>query len=102
MRILSTVRFSSPRILLSSKCLLGCLGWMMLGVCQGEMLSITTAAGAPGQGPPFNVNGDGTNSSARFSLPAGLSVDAAGAIYLADAHAVRESASPAPTGSLPQ
>jgi len=50
--------------------------------------AVTTLAGAPG------VSGelDGTGTAARFSFPAGIAVDAAGTVYLADEsnHSIRK------------
>jgi hypothetical protein len=89
MRFLSTAHLSSCRIFLSLKWFAVFVSCLSSGVCHGEMLTITRAAGAPGESPPFNFNGDGTNLSARFAAPGGLSLDAAGAVYTADAHALR-------------
>src|ERR1051325_9515944 len=60
-----------------------------INVAQGESFTFNTAAGLAGQGPAFQMNGDGTNSAARFILPVGLCVDTAGSVYIPDGHAIR-------------
>ena len=52
------------------------------------VLSITTLAGSPG----VSGSTDGTGSAARFSTPAGVAVDGAGNVYVADSsnHTIRK------------
>jgi hypothetical protein len=66
-----------------------CLGLIVTTQCGAEVFTFVTAAGLPGSGPPLDLTGDGTNSMARFASPAGLSLDSANTVYLADASAIR-------------
>src|SRR5690349_9334719 len=75
-------------LLKQSLILLGC-ALAGINLARSESFTFNTAAGVAGQGPPFQMNGDGTNSGARFSSPGGLSLDAAGSVYIPDGHAIR-------------
>lgn len=55
---------------------------------RADQFTITTLAGSPPPAPP--TSRDGTNSYARFLSPAGLAVDAATNIYVADGNAIRK------------
>jgi NHL repeat len=67
------------------------LGCALVGIkaANSESFTFITPAGLAGQGPAFQMNGDGTNGGARFSSPGGLSLDAIGSVYIPDGHAVR-------------
>jgi hypothetical protein len=52
-----------------------------LSLTPGPQL-VNTLAGMPG----FGGTVDGTNNSARFTFPAGVAVDSAGNLYVADSH----------------
>jgi sugar lactone lactonase YvrE len=57
--------------------------------------AVTTLAGAPGE----SGSADGTGTAARFSAPAGIAVDAAGVVFVADSgnHTIRRIS---PTGDV--
>ena len=50
-------------------------------------------AGLPGTGTTLEGNNDGTNTTARFGAPAGISLDRPGNLYVADPNAIRRVAS---------
>ena len=53
---------------------------------------VTTLAGRPGGGATSSMPTDGTGAGARFFLPQGVAVDAAGIVYVADTglHTIRK------------
>jgi sugar lactone lactonase YvrE len=57
---------------------------------SSESFKITTIAGLAGQPPAPFTTGDGTNSSARFTGPAGLALDSQTNLYVTDGSAIRK------------
>src|SRR5437763_1251289 len=69
-------------------CFRAVLGLAMLStvIARAESFTFVTAAGLTGTGPGLGMTGDGTNSSARFNHPYGITTDTIGNLYVTDAY----------------